>query len=444
MDDERHELVRIDATGTAHPLGKTASQQLRARQGSFRLMPTPAHLVVLRYVGEDGKRNDHDGPVFRLAGEIPTAGSLCDIVGLVGQASWSGELLVLDGEITRSIFFERGHVIGAQSSSDNERIGEVLYRYGALSREQVNETARSVATTELRFGEAAVMLGFLSRERLFQLITRQTEEIVFAVLLVGDGMFYFLDTFDPARLASRQNLQVNALLMEGVRRMDETRYFRERIPSDQHVPERVGEKTLPPEEAEFQKIYDAVNGARSVAEICRVVGLGEFEVTQALFQLVQVGRVIVHAPRPTGPVAIVALFNEAIAMILEEVDAVGRGTEVREQLSSFATGAGIYDALFRRAGPSRTGTLDPERIAENVAVMVGPEQAEAILAQWLYEYISFAMFVADPHVRHAGEVVARREGKFGPLSVRPVPPMPERPSLAKRIAELIAPLTPKN
>ncbi|HZF55481.1 MAG TPA: DUF4388 domain-containing protein [Polyangiaceae bacterium] len=443
MDDERHELVRIDATGTAHPLGKTASQQLRARQGSFRLMPTPAHLVVLRFVGEDGKRNDQNGPVFRLAGEITAPGALCDIVGLVGQASWSGELLVLDGEITRSMFFERGHVIGAQSSSENERIGEVLYRYGALSREQVHETARAV-TTDLRFGEAAVMLGFLTRERLFQLITRQTEEIVFAVLLVGDGMFYFLDNFDPSRIASRQNLQISALLMEGVRRMDETRYFRERIPSDQHLPERVDDKVLPPEEAEFQKIYEAINGQRSVAEICRVVGLSEFEVTQALFQLVQVGRVIVHAPRPTGPVAIVALFNEAIAMILDEVDAVGRGTEVREQLSSFATGAGIYDALFRRAGPSRTGTLDPERISENVAVMVGPEQAESMLAQWLYEYISFAMFVADPHVRHAGEVGARREEKFGPMSVRPVPQMPERPSLAKRIAELIAPLTPKN
>lgn len=440
MDDERHELVRIDATGAAHPLGKTASQQLRARQGAFRLMPTPAHLVVMRYVGEDGKRDAQDGPIFRLAGEITAPGSLCDIVGLVGQAGWSGELLVLDGETTRSIFFDRGHVVGAQSSSDVERIGEVLYRYGALSREQIHEAARAV-TTELRFGEAAVMLGFLTRERLYQLITRQTEEIVFAVLLVGDGMFYFLDTYDPTRVASRQNLQVSALLMEGVRRMDETRYFRERIPSDQHVPERVGDRLLPPEEAEFQTIYDAVNGQRSVAEICRFVGRGEFDVTQALFQLVQAGRAIVHAPRPTGPVAIVALFNQAIAMILEEVDAVGRGTEVREQLASFATGAGIYDALFRKAGPTQHGTLDPERIAENVAVMVGPDQAEAMLAQWLYEYISFAMFVADPYVRPSSD--ARREGKFGPLSIRPVP-MPERPSLAKRIAELIAPLTPKN
>src|SRR5688572_24636194 len=131
MDDERLELVRIDATGTAHPLGKIASMELRARQGAFRLMPAPRHLVILRHVGEDGKRDTGDGAVLRLAGEIPTAGALCDIVGLVGQAGWSGELLVLDRETNRSIFFDRGHVIGAQSSSSVERIGEVLYRYGA-------------------------------------------------------------------------------------------------------------------------------------------------------------------------------------------------------------------------------------------------------------------------------------------------------------------------
>ena len=31
--------------------------------------------------------------------------------------------------------------------------------------------------------------------------------------------------------------------------------------------------------------------------------------------------------------------------------------EVREQLSSFATGAGIYDTLFQKAGPAADGTL---------------------------------------------------------------------------------------
>src|SRR5262245_14168226 len=107
MDDERDELVRIDSTGAAHPVGKIASQRLRARQGAFRLMPAPRHIVVMRYVGEDGRRDEVDGPVFRLSGEITSAGTLCDIVALIGQAGWKGELAVMDGATSRSIFFEQ-------------------------------------------------------------------------------------------------------------------------------------------------------------------------------------------------------------------------------------------------------------------------------------------------------------------------------------------------
>jgi hypothetical protein len=432
MDDERLELVRVDATGTAHPVGKTASQRMRARQGAFRLMPSPAHLVVMRFVGEDGRRDPEDGPIFRLAGEITTPGAICDIVALIGQAGWRGELVVLDGTNNRSIFFERSHVVAASSSVESERLGEVLYRYGALTKEQVAETAKNV-TAEVRFGEAAVKLGFITRERLYQLMGHQTEEIVYAVLLVGDGMFFFLDQYDEDRLHARQNLPVNALLMEGVRRMDEMRYFRDRIPSDQHVPARVPGRDAPA--VEFAAVWKAIDGARSIAEICRVVGQGEFEVTQALFQLVQAGQAVVHAPRPTGPAAVVALFNEAIGLIFREVDAVGKGGEVREQLASFATGAGVYDALFLRAGPAPDGTVAGDRIIENIGMLVGPEQAEATLAQWLYEYVSFAVFVAEPYLRPSADAA--------PMSVRSGVPS-QGSSLSRRVAELVRPLAPKH
>ena len=426
MNEELLELVRIDGTGTAHPVGKTASQRMRARQGSFRLMPGPAHLIVMRYVGEDGRRDPEDGPIFRLAGEITANGALCDVFGLVGQAGWPGELVVLDGQTSRSIFFDRSHVIGAQSTADGERLGEVLYRYGALTGEQVEETARHV-TADVRFGEAAVKLGFISRERLFQLMTKQTEEIVYAMLLVGDGMFYFLDTFDESRITARQSLSVNGLLMEGVRRMDETRYFRERIPSDQHVPEVLPDRS-PPEDELFE-VYEKIDGHRTVSEIGRLCAMGEFEVTQALFQLVQSGRILVRAPRPTGPAAIVALFNEAMSKIHSELHGIGKWGEVREQLASFATGAGIYDALFRKGGPLEDGALVIDQIVENVAVMVGPAQAESMLAQWLYEYISFAVFVAEPFLRqHEMSPNARRDGP------------PSQP-LSKRLSTLIAPLS---
>ena len=156
--------------------------------------------------------------------------------------------------------------------------------------------------------------------------------------------------------------------------------------------------------------------------------MGEFEVTQGLFQLVQSGRIVVRAPRPTGSAAIVALFNEAMGKIHAELSAIHKWPEVREQLASFSTGAGIYDALFRRGGPNEDGSLVIDVIVENIAVMVGPAQAESMLAQWLYEYVSFAVFVAEPFLRqHEAAPSTRREGP------------PSQP-LSKRLSTLIAPL----
>jgi hypothetical protein len=418
MSETRKDLVRIDSTGTAHPVGRQASRDLRARQGAFRLMPAPNHLVVMRFVGEDGKRDAEDGAVFRLAGEIASAGALCDVVGLIAQAAWKGELAVIaaTGE-SRSVFFDNGHVISATSRAEGERLGDVLYRYGALTEEQVRAASAAV-TGEVRFGQAAVKLGFIAREDLFQLMAKQTEEIFYALLLVSDGMFYFLDGYDEARLPSHLHLSVNSLLMEGVRRMDETRYFRDRIPSEHHVPVRVPDKA-PPEEEPLRKVWDAIDGSSSVEVICRAVGQGEFEVTHALFQLVQNGKVVVQAPRLTGPQEIVARFNEAIALLLGNADEIGLGEEVRGQLSSFGTGAGVYDPLFLGAGPGADGTLEPARLVQNAQMLVGPDCQET-LAQWLHEYASFALFVLEPALRTGGkEQVARKAAELiAPLAGR--------------------------
>ena len=51
-----------------------------------------------------------------------------------------------------------------------------------------------------------------------------------------------------ARLVSRHTVSANALLMDGVTRMDEYRYFRQKIPSSEHIPFKVENRGTPPEE----------------------------------------------------------------------------------------------------------------------------------------------------------------------------------------------------
>ena len=414
MRESSPDLVRIDETGTAHAVSRSASQQLRARKGTFRLMPSPAHIVFMRFVGEDGKRDEDDGAVVKLGGEIVTRGALCDIVALISQASWRGELVVFDGDSTRSVFFDASNVVGAHSNAEGERLGEIMYQFGALTQEQV---AQCMKVEGKRLGDAAVELGLISREKLFAVMSKQAEEIVYKTLLVGDGMYYFLDRFDDSRLSARSNLRANALLMEGVRRMDEINYFRERIPSDEHIPFRTNHKKTEPSE-ELRRVYAAIDGEASVADLGRRCEISIFDVTQVLFQLCQGGYVQIRPPKPNDPLAIVTTFNGAMRMILKAVEQAdrARAEELRMTLASFASSSGVYDALFMFAGPEADGSVRTERVVLNIAGLAG-DDAVPSLAQWLYEYAAFALFAATSLVSKEVEHQLTRQVSemIGPL-----------------------------
>jgi hypothetical protein len=392
MKDGRPELVRIDSRGEAHPIGNVASQRMRAREGAYRMLPAPKHVVFMRYTGEDGRRDAEDGAVVRLSGEVTAPGTLCDILALVAQTGWRGELSVLDGDDTRSIFFEQGNVVGAVTNVDAERLGSVLYRFGVITDEQRSHIL-SATKAGKRFGEAAIDLGVLKQDQIYSYIARQIEEIVFATMTIGDGTFFFLDGFDESRLVSRHTVSANALLMDGVTRMDELRYFRQKIPSAEHIPFRVENRGTPA--TEFQIAYAAIDGKLSVGELGRQTGLGEFDTTKALYALVQSQHVTIHQPRVSGgPTSLVSAANDALRAIFRSAESAGKAAEVRENLASFAVGAGVYDILFRKAGPDETGALEPEAVAANSVVIAGSADQDNVLRQMLHEYVSFALFSA--------------------------------------------------
>src|SRR5688572_25333375 len=165
MRDGKAELVRIDHRGEAHPIGTVASQRLRARAGAYRMLPAPEHVVFMRYTGEDGRRDAEDGAIVRLAGEVTAPGTLCDVLALVGQAGWRGELVVLDGDEVRTVFFDQGNVVGAVTNVEAERLGSVLYRYGVIDAETRDRVLAHVKQGK-RFGEAAIELGVLKQDQI--------------------------------------------------------------------------------------------------------------------------------------------------------------------------------------------------------------------------------------------------------------------------------------
>jgi hypothetical protein len=389
---------------------------MKTRGGAYRLMPAPGHVVFMRYTGEDGRRDSDDGAIVRIAGEITGPGTMCDILALLSQSGWRGELVVFEGDNARSVFFAAGNVLGATTSFDHERIGQILFKFGAITEAQL-KAILSVVSGGKRFGASAVRLGILSEDEVYTYLRKQVEEIVFATLRIADGFYCFLEDFDETRLVSRQVLSGGMLLMNCVTRMDEVRFFRPRIPSPDYVPAR--SLTMPAPGSEFAVVWRLVDGERSVGDIGRDSQLGEFEVTKQLFKLTQSRHLSINPPRLRGGATeVIELANTALREVHQAIDAAGRGTAFRKSVRSFA--AGSYDELFHDAGPFEDGTFKTVRLLRNAIRIAGAADLQNFLREMLYDFVSFVLFSAGASLGSDREQHITRE--IEPLLAKLRPP----------------------
>jgi Domain of unknown function (DUF4388) len=409
--------VEIDSRGVIQPVGPVASRRLRSRHGPYRLLPSPRHVVFLR-LAEEGMRDVEDGAVVRLAGEITEPGALCDVLGLIGHSGWRGKLFFSNFDDKRVLFCENGNVIGVQTSAEEERLGSVLYKFGVLGQAELDAIDERMASG-LRFGEAAMDLGMLSHEQLFHYISRQVEEVVYAALTQSEGTFFFLDRFDESQLSTRHTVNIASLLMDGVTRMDELRYFAQKIPSRDHIPTRARGRGDPPQA--FAALYEAIDDASTVEELGRKTGKGEFQTTKELYALVQSNHVVIRPPHASGgPHTLVELANRALAAIHAVADAEERGPALRETLASFTIGAGVHGILLAGAGPDERGLMDPKRVTQNASVIAAGQDAENLLKQLLHEYVSFALFTVGTKLSGDRESQLQKEVAPVLMQLRPV------------------------
>ncbi len=380
----RGDLAQVHTSGVVEPLEPGSTRDLSSREGTYRVLPAPRGVILMR-----GVEPDAVGPI-RLAGEIGAPGAVCDVFVMLSQTGWRGQLVLTQVGATRSLFFDKGNVLGAQTSVEEERLGALMYRYGVMSKEDL---ARVAAHTRrgARFGAVALELELISQRDVFRCLRHQVEEITFAAFAQMSGTFCFLEGFDASKLVTHQLISAQALLMDGITRMDEIRYFREKVPSADYVPTRAANALTPPL-PEYEQTYDSINGARSIEELGRLTGRGEFAVTKDVYGLERSGHVAIHPPqRAGGPAGLLELANTLLRAVHAEADVAGKGRELRKGLASFAGGgSGSYSVLFLMAGPNPDGSFDLARVATNLQRF--NTAAEKTLRRMLYEYVSFAIF----------------------------------------------------
>jgi|KBSSwiStaDraftv2_1062776.scaffolds.fasta_scaffold130118_2 hypothetical protein len=272
-----------------------------------------------------------------LEGSLLTM-SLPDLLQWASRGQKTGTLLVRDERVGKKIHFLAGLIIGSSSTDPGDYLGQVLLSEGLISEEQLREAMELQAGTKVMLGRLLVQRGLVTEERVAAVLRHKAEETIYSLFLWTDGTFEFHEGELPPSEQVRIKVQVEEVLLEGVRRYDTARKIREILPDNDLViaktavalPADIAGKRFP------ARIYGLIDGRRTLADIILEAHSSEFNVCQVLYILVQRGYASIAearpaASRPSGSPAAAAPAD--LQPVLEAVRACMQRGEAEEALA---------------------------------------------------------------------------------------------------------------
>lgn len=395
----------IEPNGVARSVAASATA-LSAYPGSYRLAVAAPGMLLF---GEAGGAAGTRARVL-MAGEIVTRMTIMEVINVIATANWRGTMLVATPDWERRLFFDQGALKGASSSAVDDRLGEVVFRSGAISRRDLERVVADLSPND-RFGEALVARGIIDQAQLFQFLQKQCVEIFHGALLAGEGHYVFqlpMDSDEP--VGAQMHIPIHGLLMEGVQRIDEMALFRERVPSNQMCPVPVPDAPAPKKLDETaEALLRHCDGHRSIEDLARITGHGEFATTKAVYHLLQAKMVTLRraANIDTDTVArLVAAFNEVMQDIFIAVATYGGVAQTRATLDAWIEGSG-YGPFFGQ-GMDDFGCVDAALITKALIAVEHESPVEA-LHQALHELAAFALFSATTTLPRDQELTLARD-----------------------------------
>lgn len=404
---EPTDLVVIGPDGSVRVAGRGAERRLRDRPGRYRLVVDAPGLLILK--GEEEGADGSRGARMAMAGELLSRNSALEVLNLVASANWRGELHILTEDAHRTLAIDQGALKYAHSDHPDDRLGQVLYRNGTISRAQLDALLREVGP-EKRLGQLLIDRELISQEKLFSELQKQVEQIFFSALLARSGHYVFAVLGEGAEPPHHTvHLPVQALLMEGVQRIDEMALFRERIPHDDVCPVVQPKATQLTLDGNAQLILTYADGHRTIEDIARETGLGQFMTIKGLYGMLQQGGVVLKARKTVDAAAVKRLvwaFNDVLRDIFMAVATYGGIDQTRSTLEAWIAGSG-YGPIFGEQ-VEEDGSISVLRTVQAMGEVDIENPMEA-LHQALHELSAFALFAATTTLPRDQELALSRD-----------------------------------
>jgi Lar family restriction alleviation protein len=145
---------------------------------------------------------------------------LSTILQILSLDNKSGILQFTNGQKRRAICLKEGKII-AGSGQPGLQLGQILYKRGLISPEDLLQVLDKARKAGKRVGEMLLALGYLDENTLKELIHQQVQEVVFDLLGWTEGDFHYQDCLVEFDDLVVQDMNAIQLLLESAVRKDE-------------------------------------------------------------------------------------------------------------------------------------------------------------------------------------------------------------------------------
>jgi hypothetical protein len=343
---------------------------------------------------------------------------LPDVLSFVAMIRATGKLALRNGSLDRTIIWKDGEIVFANSNSPEHSLGQFLLRNGKINQQQYEESKRRVTPT-MRHGKVLVQMGAISPKDLWWGVKNQVLEIIYSLFTWKDGTFGFYESVEEIAM-ERIVLSINtsSVIMEGIRRLDETARIKEKITGLEMIFMKVpGEKpdtdALDMSDHELE-VYNRIDGRMTIRELVGLSELTEFEVTRILFQLLSARLIeVAQEERSFRPVFLdVEDSPELLRVISTYNDMFGRlyealqnkvGEDSARDIFMTALQAAESDDLWAGVFFDQYGRFDENMLIANISELPF-ERRKAVLDEGLNTLLSVQLFEVSQHLDAAGKV----------------------------------------
>jgi hypothetical protein len=344
-----------------------------------------------------------------------------DVLTFVSMVRRSGKLVLLHEELERTIFWNRGEIVFATSNSPEHSLGQFLLRNGKITEDQYLES-RERLTGDTRHGKLLVQMGAISPKDLWWGVKNQVLEIVYSLFAWERGEFAYFESDEQLQERILLSLNTSAIIMEGIRRLDEGAMIRERITSLAIVYAVVpgADAQLPSLELSDQEmeLFHLIDGSRSIRVLIRDSSLTEFETLRILYQLVR-ARLIeeVREEKKRTPVfldvedspellRIISTYNDMFGRLFDSLAAAVSENRAREIFMTTLQNAEANE-LWTGVFFDQDGRFDENMLIANISELP-LEQRKSVLEDGLNTLLSIHLFEVSQHLDAAGKVAVFR------------------------------------